>query len=218
MKITRDLAVFCELDSVDLIACQIEQQMGDDWHRSREDEARMRPLEPEGPIFAFVRQPKGGDATAVLVMTHHRRALRVNNIVPSGDRLSTGKYNSILTEFHLRFVHPVASSLGLHTELSRDELRADEVFGSKGMKLLKAFSLLANKSALHSFDEERWFRFLICLHQRPRHPYENAFLRTFLIGDGWPQERADELVSQCEFTRDLLQLYDCEYTGAVPAP
>jgi hypothetical protein len=96
-----------------------------------------------------------GKRTAALVMTYDRGALRVDNIVPRQGQLSTDRYNAIPTQFPLRFLHPVACGLGLRTELSRDELCAEEVFGSKAAKLLKAFSLLANKSALHPCDKNR---------------------------------------------------------------
>lgn len=38
-------------------------------------------------------------------------------------------------------------------------------------------------------------------------------LATWLLEDGWSVEKTNKLVSQCEFARDLLRVYDQKFSS-----
>src|SRR5882762_9712206 len=146
MKMFRDLSVFCERDSLDSLMSQIETSLTHRWSRDRIWEAQYSPPFGE-PIFCFAR-PSNGECPAVnLVICAAHYGARVSNIVPNDGELSRDLYNSILTEFYLRFFQPAASKNGFTTELSSDELDIEIGLGAKTARLLRSFSVTANKSA-----------------------------------------------------------------------
>ncbi len=207
MKMFRDLSVFCGRDSLDPLISQIETLLTHGWSRDRMRESKFSPLFRK-PIFCFLRSSNGECPAVVLLMTAESYGVSVSNIVPNGRELSCDQYNSILTEFYLRFLQPAASQNSLAVELSSDELGIKEGFGSKAAQLLKAFSETANKSATQPGDRCRWFAFLISLHDRPTHSDYSDLLADRLRKDSWPEDKADKLISELEFARDLLPAYD----------
>ncbi len=207
MKIFRDLSVFCERDALDSLMSQIETSLTHRWSRDRIRESKFSPHFRK-PIFCFLRPSNGEIPAVVLVMTTHHFGASVCNIVPNGRELSCDQYNSILTEFYLRFLHPAASQKGLTTELSSDELGIEEGLGAKAARLLKAFSDTANKSAMQPSDRYRWFAFLMSLHNRPARAHYSDLLESWLLKDGWSVDKVIKFGCEWEFARDLLPAYD----------
>ena len=99
-------------------------------------------------------------AIALLIGIEGRR-LSVTNIVADWRELCRDEYNSILAEFHLRFLQSAALEAGLPVELTADERSLEEVFGQRVFTLLKRFSRCANKSFTHPADLRRWRELLI---------------------------------------------------------
>jgi hypothetical protein len=124
-------------------------------------------------------------------------------------RLSCAQYNSILIEFYLKFLYPAAAEAGLPIELSPDERSFEREYGREATRLLKQFSICANKTCTHPSDQRRWMNFLIHLHhRRPNRDYGFALLAKWLSDDGWSRDKTSELISECEFALDLLSAYD----------
>ncbi|MGB3549631.1 MAG: hypothetical protein WA993_03000 [Candidatus Binatus sp.] len=207
MKIFRDLSVFCERDALNSLIVQIEASLTHGWSRDRMRESKFSPYFGR-PIFCFMHTSNGTIPAVILVLTTQRFGASVCNIVPNGRELSCDQYNSILTEFYLRFLHPAASQNGLTTELSSDEIGIEEGLGAKAARLLKAFSDTANKSAMQPGDHYRWFAFLISLHDRPARAAYCDVLADWLLKNGWSEDKAGELISEWEVARDLLPAYD----------
>jgi hypothetical protein len=208
MKMHRDLSVFCEFDALDSLMSQIEASLTHGWSRDRVRESKLSPFFGK-PVFCFVRLSNGEVPTIAVVMTAQPFGASVCNIVPNGHELSRDQYNSILSEFFLRFLHPAASQNGLITQLSSDELGIVEGFGSKAAQLLKDFSEAADKLATQPDDRSRWFALLISLHHRPaRRSDYSDLLANWLRKDGWSHDEVSELVCEWEFAQDLLPAYD----------
>jgi hypothetical protein len=208
MKMFRDLSVFCERDSLDSLMSQVETSLTHRWSRDRVWEVQHS--RPYGePIFCFVRPSNGECPAVMLVICAVHYGARVSNIVPDDDgKLSRDHYNSILTEFYLRFFHPAALENGFTTELSSEELGIEEGLGAKAAGLLKAFSDTTNKSATHPDDRSLWFAFLISLHDGPARDRYLALLADWLLKDGWSRDETSKLLCEWEFARDLLPAYD----------
>lgn len=210
MKMFRELSAYAEPDALESMIAKLESGLSDGWLRDREGEARVRPLCSDGQICVlFTRPAKAKSPETVLAMTKEGRRVFVANIFPKQHgEISREVYNSILTEFYLKFLHPAASEAGVAIELSADERALAEPFGGKSAALLKRFSCCANKSSEHPADRSRWLDFLISLRGRSFRAGDFGLLGERLIDAGWSPKKARELVSECYFALDLLLALD----------
>jgi len=215
-KVFRDLTVYGDPETLHALIARIEQRLADGWSRDWESEQW-----PPGDVgrwrfFLFVRRASAERPTVALAMCAKGRRLSVANIVPDATGvLSRAQYNEILVDFYLRFLHPAAEEAGLPVELSPDERSFEREYGREGTKLLKRFSVLANKSIAHPADQRRWMDFLIHLHhRRPNRDYSFALLARWLSDDGWSTDKTSELISAAEFALDLLSAYDAALGSA----
>lgn len=209
-KVFRNLNVYGDPERLIALIAVIESRLSDGWFRDLESEQYMPPAGGKSRCFLFSRCAGASGRAVKLALWAEERRLSVPNIVPNDDvdRLSYAEYNATLIEFYLRFLYPAASEAGLLVELTPGELSLEEVFGWEAARLLKKFSLLANKSSAHPADIGRWMNFLIELHNHPNRNYDFEMLAAWLVEDGWSEPRARELVSECEFAIDLLGAFD----------
>jgi len=206
LKTFRELTVFGESEVLESLISGIESRLEDGWFRRWEYEEKLRRFSRERQ-FCFARRANAEHPDVALLTSIDGRRLIVSNVVPNGHELSVAQYNSVLTEFYLRFLHPAALEVGLPVELSSDERTIGEVFGWTGAELLRRFSACPNKSLAHPRDRERWLEFLLYvnLHRRSNRDCDSALLAQFLIKDGWPADKARRLVSEYEFAGELLR-------------
>ncbi len=207
-KVFRDLTVYGDPEVLDALIPGIESRLADGWSRDHECEQRLRGDRSQR-FFFFACCASAARPAVKLAMCADGRRLSVTNIVPDDGELFCAEYNSILIEFYLKFLQPAASEAGLPIELSPDERSFEREYGWQAVKLLERFSVLANKSITHPADQRRWMDFLIHLHHhRPNRDYGFGLLAKWLIEDGWSADKTDRLISECEFARDLLSVYD----------
>ena len=78
---------------------------------------------------------------------------------------------------------------------------------------LKEFSTAANKASRSSqtSEFESWLAFLIHAHQEGG-TLSTKDLLTWLIEDGWSEDKASDLIDEYEFAQDLLRAYDVKRT------
>jgi len=208
-KVFRDLTVYGDPEVLDALIPGIESRLADGWYRDRESEQGLPSDGGQSQFFLFARRASDARPAVALAMCAEGRRLSVTNVMPDDDdRLSCAQYNAILLEFYLKFLHPAASEAGLTVELSSDERSFEREYGWQGVRVLKRFSVIANKSSTHPADLRRWMDFLIYLHHRPNRDYDFGLLAKWLIEDGWSAEKAHRLISECEFARDLFRAYD----------
>ncbi len=209
MKRFRDLAVFGEREDLEALISSIEGRLADEWSRDRSSEKRIYGVGDVlgGKGFIFVRSANTELPAVALFLVLRDRRLTVPNIVPDGVELSIERYNGILTEFYLKFVHPAAQEAGLTVELSSDELTIEEAFRPRAMELLRRFSVCANKFICHPADQRRWLDFLIeaHLHSRSNRDYSDGLLAKWLRDDGWRSDKVERLISEYEFVGELLK-------------
>ncbi len=210
MKVFRELNAYAAAEVLESIITKVESGLCDGWLRDRESEARVRPFRSEGQVgFFFMRRANAESPEIALAMIQEGSRLSVVNIIPKEEgEISRERYNSILTEFYLKFLHPAALETGVSIEVSSDERGPEEAFGWKSLVLLKRFSCCANKSSEHPADRSRWLDFLISLHGRSFRAGDFGLLGKRLIDAGWSAKKARELVSECLFALDLLLAID----------
>lgn len=136
--------------------------------------------------------------------------IEVVNIVPyDQNNLEPAVYNAILQEFLEKLIQPAADaqSLAVVTSTGGTSLAAE--VSPEIARLLESFSGAANKStgSSHPLDFRRWAAFLIASHRSGR-KVDTWLLEQTLREQGWSGDRASELVSEFEFSRDLLALAD----------
>jgi hypothetical protein len=209
-KVFRNLNVYGDPELLIALVAAIESRLTDGWSRDLESEQYMPPAGGKSRCFIFARCASALGRAVKLALWAEGCRLSVPNIVPGddGDGLSYTEYNSALIGFYLRFLAAAASEAGLFVELTPGERSLEEAFGWEAARLLKKFSLLANKSSAHPADIRRWMDFLVRLHNQPNRNYDFDLLAASLIESGWSLERTRELISECEFAIDLLRVYD----------
>lgn len=184
------------------------------WSRdlAREDELNR---ESASKFYFFTYEQRADEQPATLFLSHPDRQttswLYVSNIIPHQvQELSLDQYNHILNDFHARFAKPAADSVGVPVELTSPEQSIEDWLSPELAKLLKAFSLGANKStgSSHPMDRERWYDFLIALHRAGENPNVGLLRRWLVEEEKWPGDVAFDLVCEYEFAQDLLGRFD----------
>jgi hypothetical protein len=208
-KAFREATVYGDPEALDALIAEIERRLADGWSLDKESEQRL-PSCGGQRFFLFPCRASAERQAVTLAMCADGRRLSVTNILLKEDRrLSCAEYNSILVEFYLKFLQPAAEAAGLPIELSPDERSFESEYGPEAVRLLKQFSLLANKSITHPADQRRFMEFVIHVHQhRPKRDYGFGLLRKWLIDDGWSVDKASELIAEAELALDLLSAYD----------
>jgi hypothetical protein len=209
-KVFRELTVYGDPEVLDAVIAGIERRLADGWSRDKASEQKLAGAGGQSRFFLFARCASAERPAVALAMCSEGPRLSVVNVVPDEyGRLSWTQYNSILIEFFLSFVHPAAAEAGVSIELSSDERSLESEYGWRGVKLLKRFSICANKSCTHPADQRRWMYFLIYLHHhRPIRDAGFGLLASWLIDDGWSRDKTSKLISEAEFALDLLRAYD----------
>lgn len=134
----------------------------------------------------------------------------VPNVVPlESGQLSHLEYNDILTEFYDELVKPIADDAGIETKISSGHVEAADMLGEDAARCLRQFSTGANKStgSSHPCDRERWLAFIYQACSLDE-SVDIGLLERLLLEQGWDERRANDLVIEFEFGRDLIKYMD----------
>jgi hypothetical protein len=135
---------------------------------------------------------------------------KITNIVPAAvGQLSRSQYNAIVQEFAGAIASP-ARALGLNLSISGDREDVLKSFGAPAGEALRKFSRGANKStgSSHPSDKKRWIQFLIAAHLQKSEVSSSTLMRWLVEEEKWPEDMANDLAIQYEFSSDLLESYD----------
>jgi hypothetical protein len=181
----------------------------DRWERKKDKEMDWPPRDIGGTGFVFARHADKLPGASVFVLVDGNKG-RVSNIVPDEyGNLSFDEYNGILDDFLKHGVQPVAQALGVDIKTTAADRPLTDWLSEAAAKKLMGFSVAANKSsgASHPLDNRRWLEFLIQAHQDGT-TLEAGTLRRWLIEiERWPDEQADGLAAQYDFSQDLLKRF-----------
>lgn len=191
----------------------VEAHLTTGWSRKAALEEKLR--EAAIAFYCFACEQSAARQAATLFLTRAEREatswLYVSNIVPEQiSELSLDQYNQILQDFWAAFAKPAADSIGVPVELSPDEQSVKDWLSPESARLLKLFSLAANKStgSSHPMDRQRWYDFLIALHHSGENPSVNLLRRWLVEEERWSDEAAFDLVCEYEFALGLLDRFD----------
>jgi hypothetical protein len=139
------------------------------------------------------------------------REVAVSNVVPKEfGWLSTEQFNRVMDEFFHRFVEPFAAQAAVQIELTSDEFQLEDVLSKGAANLFRGFMgpESSRDIVLHHCDEQRWQRFIVAAHQE-KLKLDGATLHRWLVEEGHLiEEAASERVSEYEFARSLLRVYE----------
>lgn len=180
------------------------------WRRNRDREPRDMPKLSAGYELAAFRWDGPGIAPAADVfLKGNGEALKVTNIVPVNvPKLSFAEYNAILDDFAERNVLSHQRDMHFDVEMTPDHLPITHWLTREASSLLTSFSHSANRSIPHPNDTERWRAFLIRAHLDQTTLDTETLFRWLTEEERWPEEEAERLILEFEFSLKLLDDYD----------
>ena len=140
------------------------------------------------------------------------KEFEIVNITPNSySSLSSEQYNFIISNFEKDIINPLKDIFKFEVKKSKDELCIQDFLGVDGEKALRLFSNWANKSTghSHSSDFDFWCDFIFKAHQisiDKRLPM--GYLEGWLLDNGWPADKAEELALDFSYSMRLLDEYD----------
>ena len=150
-------------------------------------------------------------ASELWIATHSDGSLYVSNILAQEfSSLSHDQYNAVLANFYGTCAKPASRIAGVDIELSNPDPRLEDLLPASTAKLLRSFSVLANRSILHPADRKRWNEFLTSAY-REKATLDSSMLQRWLIEEEkWPEDEAINLAIEYEHARDLLEVYESQ--------
>jgi hypothetical protein len=222
MEVYRELYLRMDPDQMAAVADQIERSPPQGWARDRAAEARLRAVpEPHSPTYCFTCAARRARPAATLfLMAEDEATFKVLNVLrPSGEPLTRRQYNAIVEDFYRRVLRPLMGSGGVRASLTAVQAELEHWLSAEAAESLRRFSAWANKKtgSAHPADRERWHDFLLRAHQSDS-PMTAPELGRWLLEVGeWSDERAEQLVLEYEFGRELLAHADRQRRRVGPA-
>jgi hypothetical protein len=167
----------------------------------------------------FIKTPRlEGDLKAeiTLISEKSQNEYKTVNIIPlNKPSLDYDEYNEILKIFYDSFIKDRYKKHNLKVEISEPKTSLDKHLSHDSMKLLEAFSHLANKSTGSAYpsDHKRWNEFIINVFKGGEELPTDIFRRWLIEVDGWSEDVAEELVIEFDHSIDLLRQYNKENAG-----
>ncbi len=133
------------------------------------------------------------------------------NIVPREiGHMHKDECNAVVMDFYNQLIIPSTKGLGVHVELTGDQVGLDEWLSKETAQKLRAFSGGANKAtgSSHPTDAQRWRAFVIAAHMERSNMTAEDVAQWLREEEEWDPEQAEELAIEYEQGRDLLKAYD----------
>jgi hypothetical protein len=210
LEVFRELEVTGDTSVLDDFIDRVSRALPDGWSRNRAREKDAK-LVGGHRLFAFHCKDVGRWPAADLFLARDYGRFKVTNIVPEkAGSLSRSQYNAVLNEFAEQAIRPAASALGLEVSVTDEHAPITRWLSAEATLLLRQFSENANKGtgSSHPLDFSRWAAFLIQAHRDGSELDAQTLLRWLVEEEDWPEDTADRLAIEYEFSHELLQQYD----------
>ena len=221
IELHQTLTLSLRATSRDEVRRAFEQCTGEgNWHRliDLEKYSDQRKAFNGGGMIAFERNSIEGSLVVRLTLWPEGEteqpstnfSYKLGNIVPAqyGKQLSVHEYNDILSAFLRDVIEPVREELGGNVKVSTREVSITSWTSAAAAEALSHFSDPANMSQYYPLDEARFREFVIADH-RAKGKLKPSLLRRWLTEvDRWPEDVADELVSDWQKGRELLAQFE----------
>ena len=212
MKQYRKLYIKVDSEHSAEFVASLDAALKGGWSRAHEAEERAGKSSIDDEFFYYVCKKRGKrEAALVSLYRSDAETVYVSNVVPRDlSELSHEQYNLILQDFHDTVLSRLHPSFPIVFGLGSDELRIEDMMPPPVLRTFKHFSTLANHStgSAHADDRERWYLFLIALHQNPNRLDGHTFCRWLIEVDHWKPKVAHRLVEEFEFAAGLMNRED----------
>jgi len=211
----RDLHLVGDAANLDKLRKALIAHATSPWCHAVEREREAASIAGDGDVILFEHDGADGLSAAGLTLWSRPGSYEVTNIIPlEADRLTHTEYNALLQDFLTRIAGPAAAECGFRVTTTAAQQSLDDWLPKHLADDLRRFSLAANKStgSAHPYDRQRWFTFLIDMHKANTKLGTDRLMRWLIEVEGWPEDKAIELVVEYEFAFALLEQYD-EYLG-----
>lgn len=182
-----------------------------DWIRDTVAETDIAPLLSTGEnVRAYRNSPTAADPDAVLWLGISRDKWEVTNIVPLGkDAIPPAEYTELLLSFRSA-IEPLARAVDVTVTEPVTDVGPEHFLTETTARLLRAFSLMANKStgAAHPRDRQRWNEFVVAAHRDGCNVGASELQQLLIENEGWSEEKAVDLSILFEYEISLLNVYD----------
>ncbi|HEX4265661.1 MAG TPA: hypothetical protein VH597_15100 [Verrucomicrobiae bacterium] len=210
MEKFRELYIKVDEEHTGDFVAAVEAALTDGWSRASEaeDNARQHGVDDRDFCYFLCDDRKGRQPAMVSIYRRDAETLYVSNVVPlAGFQLSHQQYNTVLQDFHDCILTKLHAKFPITFMLGSDQLRIERMMSPEAFKRLTQFSGSANKStgSSHPKDCERWYAFLVTLNQTRHNLDAGSLLRWLIEVEQWPENVAQDLVSQFEFAMGLLK-------------
>ncbi len=181
------------------------------WTRDTKAEEAIRSLLPEGEIVrSYCNKSLDELPQANLWLKITADEWSVTNIVPVGSEpLTPSDYARLLSDFRDGIL-PYANAYDVSISQPKSEVGPEHFLSERSARMLKQFSLLANKTtgASHPRDLQRWNKFVISVHQDRCGIGAGELQQLLIENEHWPEEKAAKLSLLFEYENSLLKTFD----------
>ncbi|MEO5913939.1 MAG: hypothetical protein ABIS50_06875 [Luteolibacter sp.] len=158
--------------------------------------------------FVFSGNAESKPAWLVVVRRSHD-TFYVPNLGPEkSGSFSHNEYNAVLRSFIVNVFERIPNHEDFASVLTSGNMDLSIALGDEAILLLRAFSSIANKNALHPNDRERFYDFVGYIHRQQIELDEETFKRWLVEEDGWSDEQASEIQHDFTLCQELLTRYD----------
>lgn len=202
IKVHREFEVDGSRDQIRKFAEQLRYVLPESWSVTNEPQSEFGVS-----YFAFARQKTDHVPAATLFLATRDSGAKVVNVVPqTRDSLTIDEYNQVLADF-ASFARPVAESLSLRLLELGEDASITRWLSDEAAQRLRSFSRAANKStgSGHPMDFDRWADFIASAFVSGNKLPSSILARYLIEEEGWPDDRASELVSEFAFATSLLE-------------
>lgn len=203
MKTFRELQIAVDVANTEKFVAAVDMALTGGWTRKKATE------DPVGGWHVYYVCDAQGERPKALLAIYRKddHLLYVSNIVPAEtSELTHDQYNLVLMAFHDNILRKLATDFSVTILATGDQRKIEDLLSADAFKALKTFSTLANRStgSAHPMDRDRWYAFLIAVHQE-KSPLDTTDLMRWLTEvEKWPERVAHDLVIEFEFAKGLL--------------
>jgi hypothetical protein len=216
MEVFQKLAIFVNLEQVAFFRDEVIVQANRiNWINKTEFERDYRMNVMDDDIVICLQSPKylfkQTELQAFVWMRHNKEVFELFNIIPSLTRkLSYEQYNFILDQFYKCIIKEVALKMNLDTITTSPYKSMQEIIGDEAFDTLIRFSRSANKASGNSnhYDFDRWCDFVFTIFRNNIKINMNDFSRWLEEDENWPNDIANKLSSDLEYSLSILEKYE----------
>ena len=207
MKRYRDFKLYCnDVQSSTELLDMIEQASIEKSYKT----TRHSSFANRDTLIVYIKVEGLPYSRIVLCAQSDEDSVSVVNIVPMPESGESHRkpetYNKLLDSFASDVLKPLSDSNGNEIKTNNEDYSIEEVIPQSFRKLDRWLS--AYPLSTHQFDTNRWYDFVICLHETGESLSLDSFGKYLKERCGWDEDDINRIELRLESHLDLLEYYD----------